>query len=65
MNKEFLNFKEAMTLLGISASTLYKLTSSKSIPFYKPKGKIYFIKDELVEYVKNKKENVELNKNQN
>lgn len=49
--KEFLTFKEALELLNVSKSTLYKLTSSKKIPFYKPKGKIYFKREQLVEYI--------------
>lgn len=38
---DFLGFKEAVTYLGISKSTLYKLTSSKQIRFYKPKVKSF------------------------
>lgn len=49
--KEFLTFKEALELLNVSKSTLYKLTSSKKISFYKPKGKIYFKREQLVEYI--------------
>ena len=48
---EFLSFKEAVAYLGISSSTLYKLTSSKQIRYYKPKGKIFFKKEDLTTYI--------------
>ena len=51
MEQEFLNFKEAIAYLGISASSLYKLTSSKQITFYKPKGKIFFKKEDLTTFI--------------
>lgn len=47
----FLSVKQAVSFLGISKSTLYKLTSSKQINFYKPKGKIFFKKDDLINYI--------------
>ena len=34
--------------IGVSESMLYKLTSNKEIPHYKPRGKmLYFAKEEL------------------
>jgi excisionase family DNA binding protein len=51
MKQEFLSFKEAVAYLGISSSTLYKLTSTKQIKFYKPKGKIFFKKEDLTIYI--------------
>jgi excisionase family DNA binding protein len=48
LNKETLNFKEAAMYLDVSRSHLYKLTSAKEIPHYKPRGKqVYFEKREL------------------
>ncbi|MGR3809088.1 helix-turn-helix transcriptional regulator [Jiulongibacter sp. NS-SX5] len=50
--KEVLNFTEATIYLELSASHLYKLTSSGTIPFYKPNGKkIYFKRSELNEWL--------------
>ncbi|MBW8359597.1 MAG: helix-turn-helix domain-containing protein [Weeksellaceae bacterium] len=50
--KEILNFDEASTYLSMSRSHLYKLTSGKEIPHYKPSGKlIYFKKGELNEWI--------------
>jgi excisionase family DNA binding protein len=41
-----LNHEEAASYLRISRSTLYKLTSSRSIPHYKPGGKLVYFKPE-------------------
>jgi excisionase family DNA binding protein len=47
-NKDVLNLKEAARYLNVSCSHLYKLTYSKQIPHYKPRGKqVYFEKREL------------------
>ena len=46
--KEVLSLEEASIYLDISRSTLYKMTSAKQIPHYKPNGKlVYFEKSEL------------------
>ncbi len=46
--KEYLTFEEACEYLGISKSKLYKMTSSFSIPCYKPEGRmLYFNREEL------------------
>jgi len=48
MQKQVLNFKEACAYLELSQSHLYKLTSTNSVPHYKPNGKkIYFQREEL------------------
>ncbi|MGI6572409.1 MAG: helix-turn-helix domain-containing protein [Fermentimonas sp.] len=50
--KEILTFREALQLLGVSKSFLYKLTSSRSIRFYKPNnGKLYFKRKDLEEWM--------------
>ena len=47
-NKKVLTCEEAARYMGISQSCLYKLTSEKKIPHYKPMGKmVYFERDEL------------------
>ena len=49
--KEVLTTAEASAYLGLSESYLYKLTSSKRIPHYKPNGKlVYFNRRELCEW---------------
>ena len=52
---KLLTFKEAADFLECSDSSLYKLTSNNLIPFYKPRGKLYFFQHELEEWVKQKK----------
>jgi excisionase family DNA binding protein len=48
LNKDILNQNEAALYLGVSKSYLYKLTSSRTIPFYKPAMKLnYFSRAEL------------------
>ena len=50
------SLSEAAIYLGFSKSFLYKLTSEKKIPFYKPNGKLlFFSRSELNAWVfKNK-----------
>jgi len=50
--KEVLNFEEAVAFTGISKSTLYKLTASLGIPFYKPTpNRVFFKRTELEEWL--------------
>lgn len=50
--KEFLSAAETSAYLNISTSYLYKLTSSRSIPHFKPSGKmIYFKRSDLDEWI--------------
>lgn len=47
-----LNFNQAAEYLGFSHSYLYKLTSRKIVPCYRPTGKVlFFSKAELDEWV--------------
>lgn len=51
-SKKVLTFDEAAQYTGISKSTLYKMTSQKVVPHYKPTGKlIFFEKDELDQFL--------------
>jgi len=56
--KDVFNFYEACIFLELSNSHLYKMTSSKQIPYYKPTGKkLYFKRTELIEWLlRNKSE---------
>ena len=50
--KEVLSFKEALALLDVSSSMLYKLTHQRAISFYKPNGKlIYFRREDLMNWM--------------
>ena len=52
-SKEVLNLEEASQFMGMSRSSLYKLTHSQSIPYYKPNGKlIFFEKSELLAWMR-------------
>lgn len=48
MEKNIMSFEEAVEYTGFSKSYLYKLTSGRKIPHYKPTGrKLFFKRDEL------------------
>lgn len=51
-NKYILTIDEVAAFTGLSKAHIYKLTSQKKIPHYKPTGKnIYFRKDEIEEWM--------------
>lgn len=47
--KEVLTLAEAARYMGVSKSTLYKLTMERAIPHYKPTGKMCFFNREELE----------------
>lgn len=54
LNKDPLTLAEAALYAGVSKSYLYKLTSERKIPFYKPVSKLIFFKrSELDEWLLN------------
>ena len=59
--KEVLNLQEASVFLELSPSHLYKMTSVRAIPFYKPNGKkVYFRRAELESWLlRNKSQSTE------
>ena len=51
--KEVLSVEEAASFMDIARSSLYKMTSDRSIPFYRPNGKmIYFEKADILEWIR-------------
>ena len=51
--KEVLTLHEVSAYLGLSLSTIYRMTSKREIPHYKPTGKIvYFDRKEIDEWAK-------------
>ena len=51
--KEMLTANEAADFMGVSKSTLYKMSYNRNIPVYKPTGgRIYFKKDDIVDYLR-------------
>ena len=52
-NKTTMTADECAAYIGLSKSELYKLTSARDIPFYKPRGKmIYFDRAEIDEWLR-------------
>ncbi len=52
--KEILTIDEAAEFLGLSKSRLYKMTSNKEIPYYKPGGKVtYLNRQDLEQWILN------------
>lgn len=47
--KELLTLDEAEQYTGLTKSYLYKLTSNKVIPHFKPNGKMIYIKREVLD----------------
>ena len=51
--KEVLSVEEAARFMDIARSSLYKMTSDRSISFYRPNGKmIYFEKADILEWIR-------------
>ena len=58
--KEVLTLDECSTFTGYSKNHLYRLTSQRAIPFYKPMGgTIYFKKQEVEEWLLQKRQATE------
>lgn len=55
---KFLTFAQAADFMGLSKSSLYKLTSKREIPYYKPTGKaLYFLAEDLEEWMSRGRQN--------
>ena len=51
--KEVLTVEEAAKFMGMARSSLYKITSDQTIPFYRPNGKmIFFEKTDLLSWIR-------------
>ena len=50
--KEIFGLEEAANFLGLSKSTIYRLTSTNEIPFLKKGGKIWFERSSLLTWLK-------------
>ena len=48
-SKEMLTIDEAARYMGTSKSHVYKLTMKRTIPFYRPSGKLCFIRRQELE----------------
>jgi excisionase family DNA binding protein len=49
--KTMLSVNEAAEYMGLSLSSMYKLTHRRELPIYKPSGgKVYFKKEDIIAY---------------
>lgn len=51
MANDFLTVKEASQMLGLSKGTLYNMICRNQIPYYQPRGKVYFKKEEILQWI--------------
>lgn len=49
MEKKILTIENVAEMLGVSKSYVYKLTSKRILPHYKPMGKVVYFKREEIE----------------
>jgi excisionase family DNA binding protein len=57
LKKDVLNFLETCQYLDVSGSHLYKLTSSRQVPHFRPLGRrLYFNRQELDKWLQNKRQ---------
>jgi len=59
--EEFITIKDASIHIGIAVQTIYRLVSQHEIPFYKKGKRLYFIKSELNEWIKQGNDDEEIN----
>jgi len=58
--KNVLEIEDVATLTGLSTSYIYRLTSTRQIPHYKPNGKtIYFDREEIEQWMKRNRVNTQ------
>ena len=50
---EFLTVEEASAFLTLSLPTVYSKVSKKALPYMKKGKRLYFLKSDLIEYIKN------------
>ena len=55
MEDDILSKKEATRYLKISMATLDRLMKEKKIPYSKINGRVLFLKDDLIKWVKSKR----------
>ena len=52
MKDNFMNIEEASEFLETSTSTLYEMTTKRKIPHYRDEHRVYFKKEEMIEFLK-------------
>ncbi|MFV8441866.1 helix-turn-helix domain-containing protein [Flavobacterium sp. LB2P44] len=51
----FLSIDETAKIINLSKATIYGLTHQKEIPFHKRGKRLYFLKSEILQWIKNGK----------
>jgi excisionase family DNA binding protein len=52
LGKEMLTLDETASFMGVSKSMLYKMSSNRGIPIYKPTGKkLFFKREDILEFL--------------
>jgi excisionase family DNA binding protein len=51
LDDKFLSVNEAAALLKVSKDTIYQKTSKNEIPFYKQLNRLFFKKEEILDYI--------------
>jgi len=51
MEKKFMSVKECAEYLGMTVQSIHIMTSKFQIPFYKPRRKLYFLKEEIDQWI--------------
>jgi excisionase family DNA binding protein len=54
MQKEILNIKQASDYLKLTTDNIYRMTSEKRIPFYKPSKHLLFDRHQLDQWLEEK-----------
>lgn len=50
--EQFFSVQQTASFLGLTSATIYSKVSRKELPFMKRNGRLYFSKQELLEYLK-------------
>jgi len=50
--KQLMVADEAAKFLSLSKASIYRLVSERKIPFHKTGGKLYFLENELINWIK-------------
>ena len=54
-SEKLITIKEAADLIHLAVPTIYNLVSKKKIPHYKRGKRLYFFKEELIDWIKENK----------
>lgn len=58
VQNEYINAKNAALLLNFSLATLYTKVCKREVPYYKQGNRLYFLKEELFDWIKKGKKKI-------